>query len=105
MLAVAGPSLAAAITAFAEEAAYPTVVHCVAGKDRTGLFVAFLLSAIGGRPDPILADSDVLLAGAPAALLDADVTTLQAVFADVDDGFGSTCGGDPVTRTGHTNSG
>jgi len=34
----------------------PVLVHCAAGKDRTGVAVALLLHALGVRPDDILAD-------------------------------------------------
>ncbi|MCC6435278.1 MAG: tyrosine-protein phosphatase [Acidimicrobiales bacterium] len=34
----------------------PAVVHCAAGKDRTGVLVALLLDAAGVRPDAIVAD-------------------------------------------------
>lgn len=34
----------------------PVLVHCFAGKDRTGFAVAVALEAAGVRPDPILAD-------------------------------------------------
>ncbi|WP_308197918.1 tyrosine-protein phosphatase [Saccharopolyspora soli] len=32
------------------------LVHCAAGKDRTGVVSALLLSAVGVRPDAIVAD-------------------------------------------------
>ena len=34
----------------------PVLVHCAAGKDRTGVVVALALSAVGVRPDAIVAD-------------------------------------------------
>lgn len=34
----------------------PTLVHCAAGKDRTGIAVALLQSALGVHPDDIMAD-------------------------------------------------
>ena len=43
----------------------PVVIHCYAGKDRTGLVTALLLSLAGVRPDAIAADyaeTDVHLA-------------------------------------------
>ncbi|MCW2524660.1 MAG: protein tyrosine/serine phosphatase [Frankiales bacterium] len=48
-------SVVAALQAFAEPAG-STVVHCAAGKDRTGLVVALALSLVGVRPDAIAAD-------------------------------------------------
>ena len=38
------------------EADGPVLVHCAAGKDRTGIVSAMLLSAAGARPDSIVAD-------------------------------------------------
>jgi hypothetical protein len=34
----------------------PTLIHCTAGKDRTGLVVAVVLSAVGVRRDAVIAD-------------------------------------------------
>ncbi|PRY02105.1 tyrosine-protein phosphatase [Allonocardiopsis opalescens] len=48
------PRLAAAVAALADADAFPAVVHCTAGKDRTGLVVAFALS-VAGVPDDIVA--------------------------------------------------
>jgi len=63
-LAVSGGGLAAAVGAIADSEP-GMVIHCLAGRDRTGIVVAVVLSAIG-VPDPeIIADyvaSDVELA-------------------------------------------
>ncbi len=40
----------------AEVGAQPTVVHCLAGKDRTGVVIALTLAAIGVRVDAIADD-------------------------------------------------
>jgi protein-tyrosine phosphatase len=40
----------------ADAAAEPLVFHCVAGKDRTGLIAALLLSLADVEPDAIAAD-------------------------------------------------
>jgi protein-tyrosine phosphatase len=37
-------------------AAGPTLVHCAAGKDRTGVFVALVLDAVGVERDAVVAD-------------------------------------------------
>lgn len=47
---------AAAITRLAQPDALPAVFHCAAGKDRTGLMAAFVLSAVGVRREDVLAD-------------------------------------------------
>lgn len=44
-----------------------TLVHCTAGKDRTGVAVALILSAVGAEPESVAADyrqSEANLAGA-----------------------------------------
>ncbi len=46
------------------------LVHCTAGKDRTGVAVALLLDAVGAERDAVIADysaSEANLAGAWAA--------------------------------------
>lgn len=40
----------------AVEADGPVLIHCAAGKDRTGVAIALLLRAAGVRPDAIVAD-------------------------------------------------
>ena len=39
-----------------DPAAYPAVIHCSVGKDRTGILVALLLSVVGVEDDDIVAD-------------------------------------------------
>ena len=106
-LAVSGGGLVAAIGAIADSEP-GMVIHCLAGRDRTGIVVALVLSAIG-VPDPeVIADyvaSDVELADDyvrfkgehpdEAALVDAAVerrawtmgevlTTLRLAFGGAD---------------------
>lgn len=44
------------LTLLANEHHYPAVVHCTAGKDRTGITVALLLSVLGVSEEVIIAD-------------------------------------------------
>lgn len=44
---------------FTDEASYPILLHCTAGKDRTGVSTAFLLSVLG--VDRSVIDADYLL--------------------------------------------
>ena len=49
-----GPQIAAAANTLAAPGALPALVHCTAGKDRTGIVVAVVLSALG------VGDTDVI---------------------------------------------
>ena len=51
-----GPRLAATVGLLAESGALPAVVHCTAGKDRTGIVVALVLSAVGVDDATVAAD-------------------------------------------------
>jgi protein-tyrosine phosphatase len=46
----------AAARLLADPGCHPALVHCAAGKDRTGTLVAILLDAVGVRRDEIVAD-------------------------------------------------
>lgn len=68
MIEHCGADLAAAVTAVARHLPEPTVVGCSLGKDRTGLVVALVLTAIGvPRRDVLAANEAALEAGACAA--------------------------------------
>lgn len=55
--------LAAAIGVISDEQAIPAVVHCVAGKDRTGVLIALTLSLLGVSDADIDADYSLSSAG------------------------------------------
>jgi protein-tyrosine phosphatase len=56
MLHVGSDRFAAAIRRLAKPGALPAVFHCTAGKDRTGLLAALVLSALGVSRADVLAD-------------------------------------------------
>jgi protein-tyrosine phosphatase len=56
LVAQRGDRLTAAIAVLCEPGAFPALVHCTAGKDRTGVTVALLLSAIGVADDVVAED-------------------------------------------------
>jgi protein-tyrosine phosphatase len=51
-----GGAIAAAIRELARPDAVPAIVHCTAGKDRTGIVVALVLGSLGMPDDVIAAD-------------------------------------------------
>jgi protein tyrosine/serine phosphatase len=51
-----GAGLARVFTALAQPATYPAIIHCAAGKDRTGITVALVLRTLGVPDDAIIAD-------------------------------------------------
>ncbi|OJF13779.1 tyrosine-protein phosphatase [Couchioplanes caeruleus] len=59
--------LAAALTLIADPAAAPVVVHCMAGKDRTGVVCALTLALLG-VPDAVIAEDYALTEVAMASL-------------------------------------
>ncbi len=63
----AAPQIARALTIVAERQAHPVIVHCAAGKDRTGVLVAVLLGLLG-VPEPTIVDDYALSEQAMAAL-------------------------------------
>ena len=51
-----GDRIAQALTIVAERQAHPVIVHCAAGKDRTGVLVAVILSLLGVDDSTIAGD-------------------------------------------------
>lgn len=56
MLVTAGPSLVAVLDLVTSPGATPVLLHCAAGKDRTGVATAVLLAAAGVELTAIVAD-------------------------------------------------
>lgn len=55
----AGTAFAAAVRRLAAPGALPALAHCSAGKDRTGLLIAFVLDVVG-VPDEVIAEDYAL---------------------------------------------
>ncbi|MDG4767282.1 tyrosine-protein phosphatase [Solwaraspora sp. WMMD406] len=64
----AADGIVAAISLIAEEQTAPTVVHCMAGKDRTGVVCAMTLSLLGVRDSVIAEDYALSTAGSDRLL-------------------------------------
>lgn len=56
MLRNCGPAFLDVFGALAEAATYPAVIHCAAGKDRTGITSALVLGSLGVEDEAIIAD-------------------------------------------------
>jgi protein-tyrosine phosphatase len=69
MLASGEDAVAEALCVLAEDASYPAMFHCSAGKDRTGVLSAVLLGMLGVDDETIVADY-ALSAAAMQRLLD-----------------------------------
>jgi len=67
MARAAAPQIAEAVGIVARRHAHPVIVHCTAGKDRTGVLVAVLLSLLG-VPEETIVDDYALSGMAMAAL-------------------------------------
>lgn len=52
-LEIGGDRLARAFELFAEEPRYPFLVHCTAGKDRTGVLIGMIMDVLGADPADI----------------------------------------------------
>ena len=63
-----GHQLLAAIGLLAAEGSLPAVVHCTAGKDRTGVLVALLLDLLGVEREQVVADYAATTANMPGIL-------------------------------------
>lgn len=59
MVDACGAALVGAVDALAEPGALPALVHCSAGKDRTGVVTAIVLAA-AGVPDEVIAEDYAL---------------------------------------------
>jgi protein-tyrosine phosphatase len=86
MLDEATPQIVGALSALAAPGALPAVFHCTAGKDRTGLLSALVLSLLGVPEETVVAD--YALSGAAMTRLRAKLVEKypdgKSVIADSD---------------------
>ena len=102
-------SIIGALNLIADPAARPIVIHCTAGKDRTGIVTALLLALLGVEHDTIVADYHVTaanmgpiyeriraaqvfqdngLASAPTWIFQAEPETMEAFLSHVVQTYG-----------------
>jgi protein-tyrosine phosphatase len=56
MLATGAPAVADALRVLADPRSHPAVIHCAAGKDRTGIISALVLGLLGVSDEDIVSD-------------------------------------------------
>jgi protein-tyrosine phosphatase len=85
-----GPGIVAVFEELARPGALPALVHCLVGKDRTGLTVALLLDLLGVDRATILDDYIASNAGlGDKAHTQVEAAVMEATLADLDDRYGS----------------
>jgi protein tyrosine/serine phosphatase len=106
MLTRSGPQMAGLLRLLASPSSYPVLVHCAAGKDRTGLAAAVVLSVLGVSDEDIVQDyimSNALLPKAgrsrmatavadPGGLPPVQASSMEGLLAKTRSTFGSMCG-------------
>lgn len=90
LIANCGPGIVAVLDALAAPGALPALVHCLVGKDRTGLTVALLLDLLGVDRATIIEDyleSNASLGAVARTPVRAEV--MEAALAELDERYGS----------------
>ncbi len=103
-------SIVATLQLIADPANRPVIIHCTAGKDRTGIVTALLLSILGVDDDDIVADYHVTtvnmapiidriraatvyrdngLAAAPQWIFESEPQTMRSFLAELEVRYGS----------------
>jgi protein-tyrosine phosphatase len=85
-----GPGIVAVLGELARPGALPALVHCMVGKDRTGLTVALLLDLLGVDRPTILADYVASNAGlGDVARTQVRAEVMAGTLAGLDEAYGS----------------
>lgn len=85
MLEEHAPAFGALFTHLADDGALPAVFHCTAGKDRTGLAAALLLSVLGVADDIVLDDYELTTTYRSAHRIAQLAPRLEAAGIDVEE--------------------
>ncbi|MDQ2725325.1 MAG: tyrosine-protein phosphatase [Actinomycetota bacterium] len=96
ILAGAAPAVTEALDALSDPSTYPVVMHCMAGKDRTGILAAIVLGLIGVADDDIVADY-ALSAEAMVRMLDHQRRLLPERAAALDASAAAMVHAEPAT--------
>jgi protein-tyrosine phosphatase len=93
LVEVSGPGIVEVLEYLARPNALPALVHCLVGKDRTGLLVALLLELLGVPRDVILADYVASNAGlGSVAYTTVHAEVLTWTLEGLEEQYGSTRG-------------
>jgi protein-tyrosine phosphatase len=84
MLDAGAEAFATAVALAADPANLPLLVHCTAGKDRTGIISALILSLLGVREDDIVDDYELTTKYRSGKRIEALRPQLEAAGVDVD---------------------
>jgi protein-tyrosine phosphatase len=94
MLRDAGPQIVAALEVLSAPDALPAVFHCTAGKDRTGVLAAMVLSLLGVEDEIVVAD--YALSGAAMTRLRAKLLLKYPDSRDVIENIDEVFSADPA---------
>jgi len=72
-------SVAAVFAVLADESAYPVDIHCVYGRDRTGVMSAIILLALGASADDVMTDYKLTAEAGLAVYPDSLAAVLSAI--------------------------
>lgn len=101
LLTVSGRSLTMAVAAIADSGRTPVLVHCTAGKDRTGLVVALALEAAGVERSAVVADYMQSALNLDGAWLDQTLAALVSNGVPVSPALIEAIGGSPDRAMRH----
>jgi len=94
MIAGAGPQILGALETLARPGALPAVFHCTAGKDRTGVLSAVVLSLLGVDEPTVV--GDYALSGEAMLRLRAKLVRKYPESRDTIEGMGEVFSADPA---------